>query len=126
MIDINSLIFWSIIGIIIIIVIACIVISVYLYKEHKRLYFRDKVWPYLEKILTEKPSLKSLEILDKMLIKAVRYGNIPKDKYVKIVNIMNGYFMNNKEVAKNEDNFTKAYNSFLDSIKDVLKGGLNV
>jgi hypothetical protein len=126
MIHLNSLIFWAIIGVIIIVVIACIVISVYLYKEYKRMYFRDKVWPYLEKISTEKPSLKSLEILDKMLIKAVRYGNIPKEKYVKIVNIMNGYFMNNKEVAKNEDNFTKAYNSFLDSIKDVLKGGLNV
>lgn len=114
--------FITIISILILIIITCIIISLsLLYKEYKHTYLKDKIYPYLEKISTENPSLKSLEILDKMLIKAIKYDNLSREKYTKIVNTMNGYFMNNKEVLKDKNSFIKAYNSFLDDVKNILK-----
>jgi hypothetical protein len=105
---------------IIFIVLLLISIGVYVYAtihDRRKLYLKQKLIPSLNSAISTAPSFKTLEELDKMLIKAIKYGLLPSREYTKIVKIMNGNFIN----IKDEDDFINKYRSFLNDIKNVIE-----
>ena len=111
---IGSLIF---IFLVILSVVVFVVTTIY---ERKKHYIKNKLMPALDEALTDKPSMKKLEDIDKMLVNAVKYSLLPGHDYTRIVRIMNGYFMNNKDIVKSDELFTKAYRDFLNNIKNIV------